>query len=418
MDTHFTVRGGELQVEDVPCSAIAGHHGTPTFVYSRAALESAWRELDAAFGARDHLICYAVKANGNLAILNLFARLGAGFDIVSGGELARVLAAGGSPGKIVFSGVGKSAAEMHAALEADILCFNVESEAELERLAGIAQRTGRSARVSFRVNPDVDAGTHPYISTGLRENKFGVPIADAARLYRRAAGMAGIQVTGIDCHIGSQLTDLAPMTEAAQRVVALVESLQREGIALSHIDAGGGLGIRYRDETPPPLAAWVEALAGALAGRRETLMIEPGRALVGNAGLLLTRVEYLKHTQARRFAIVDAAMNDLIRPALYDAFHEIRETRAEGSMAVYDVVGPICESGDFLGRARPLAIRAGSLLAIFSCGAYAASMASNYNSRGRAAEVLVDGAQMHLVARRESSADLIARESISPGSAA
>ena len=402
---------GRLHVEGVALDALAARFGTPLYVYSRQALEAAYQAYAAAFAATPHLICYAVKANSSLAILSLFARLGAGFDIVSGGELARVLAAGGDPGKVVFSGVGKTAAEMRAALDAGILCFNVESASELQRLDRVAGEAGKVAPVSFRVNPDVDAKTHPYISTGLKENKFGVPIADAPALYRLAAGLPNLAITGIDCHIGSQLTELSPLIDAADRVLALVDMLAAEGIVLRHIDLGGGVGIRYHDETPPDLAAYGRALAARFAGRRETLLLEPGRSLVGNAGLLLTRVEYLKPGEDRHFAIVDAAMNDLMRPALYEAYHEIVAANARpGPTQRYDVVGPICETGDFLGFARDLAIEEGDLLALLSAGAYGMSMASNYNSRPRAAEVLVDNNEIHLIRERESHTGMMSCE--------
>ncbi len=402
---------GRLHFEDVALDSLAERFGTPLYVYSRAALEAAYRAYADAFAAVPHLVCYAVKANSSLAVLNVFARLGAGFDIVSGGELARVLAAGGDPGKVVFSGVGKSAAEMRAALEAGILCFNVESESELHRLNRVAGELGRTAPISLRVNPDVDARTHPYISTGLRQNKFGVPIAQAHALYRQAASLPHLAVVGIDCHIGSQLTDLSPLADAADRVLALVDALAADGILLQHIDLGGGVGIRYRDETPPDLAAYGRVLAGKFAGRRETLLLEPGRSLVGNAGLLLTRVEYLKPGEEKNFAIVDAAMNDLMRPALYEAFHEIVAVDERSVPARrYDIVGPICETGDFIGFARDLAIEEGDLLAILSAGAYGMSMASNYNSRPRAAEVLVDKNKIHLIRDRETFAALITGE--------
>ena len=402
---------GRLHIEDVALDTLAKRFGTPLYVYSRAALEAAYRAYAEAFAATPHLICYAVKANSSLAILNLFARLGAGFDIVSGGELARVLAAGGDPGKVVFSGVGKTADEMRAALDAGILCFNVESVSELHRLNRVAGEMGKVAPVSFRVNPDVDPRTHPYISTGLKENKFGVPIADAPALYRLAASLPNLAITGIDCHIGSQLTDLSPLADAADRVLALVDALAAEGIVLHHIDLGGGVGIRYRDETPPDLAAYGRVLAARFAGRREKLLLEPGRSLVGNAGLLLTRVEYLKPGEDRNFAIVDAAMNDLMRPALYEAYHEIVAVDERKAPAKrYDVVGPICETGDFLGFARDLAIEEGDLLALLSAGAYGMSMASNYNSRARAAEVLIDKNKIHLIRERESQDRMMAGE--------
>jgi len=402
---------GRLHLEDVALDTLAERFGTPLYVYSRQALESAYQAYHDAFAATPHLICYAVKANSSLAILNLFARLGAGFDIVSGGELARVLAAGGDPGKVVFSGVGKTADEMRAALDAGILCFNVESASELHRLNRVAGELGKVAPVSFRVNPDVDPKTHPYISTGLKENKFGVPIADAPALYRLAASLPSLKITGIDCHIGSQLTDLSPLADAADRVLALVDALAAEGITLHHIDLGGGVGIRYHDETPPDLAAYGRTLAAHFAGRREKLLLEPGRSLVGNAGLLLTRVEYLKPGEDKNFAIVDAAMNDLMRPALYEAYHEIVAVNERPTPAKrYDIVGPICETGDFLGFARDLAIEEGDLLALLSAGAYGMSMASNYNSRPRAAEVMIDKNKIYLVRDRETVHDIMSGE--------
>jgi diaminopimelate decarboxylase len=412
----FEFRNGELHAEELPLSRIAAQFGTPTYVYSRAALTQAFRSFDAGFGDADHLVCYAVKANPNLAILNLFARLGAGFDIVSGGELARVIAAGGDPGKVVFSGVGKTAAEMRAALDAGIFCFNVESAPELERLDQVAGKMGKRAPVSLRVNPNVDAKTHPYISTGLKNNKFGVAYEDALALYRRAAALPNIAVRGIDCHIGSQLTELSPFLDALDRVLALVDQLEAAGIALHHLDIGGGIGICYADETPPDFAAYAAAIRAKLGNRKFKLVMEPGRALVGNAGLLLTTVEYLKHGETRNFAIVDAAMNDLMRPALYDAFHAIRAVKdGGGNEQVYEVVGPVCESGDFLGHDRPLAIRQGDLLAIFSAGAYGMSMSSNYNTRPRAAEVMADGKQLHEIRARETVPQLFAGERVIPG---
>jgi diaminopimelate decarboxylase len=402
---------GQLHLEGVALNELAERFGTPLYVYSRQALESAYQAYAEAFADTPHLVCYAVKANSSLAILNLFARLGAGFDIVSGGELARVLAAGGDPAKVVFSGVGKTASEMRAALQAGILCFNVESVSELHRLNQVAGEMGQHAPVSFRVNPDVDPKTHPYISTGLKENKFGVPIGDAPALYRLAASLPNLAITGIDCHIGSQLTDLSPLADAADRVLALVDTLATEGIMLHHIDLGGGVGIRYRDEIPPDLASYGRVLAARFKGRREKLLLEPGRSLVGNAGLLLTRVEYLKPGEDKNFAIVDAAMNDLMRPALYEAYHGIvavseRDTPAKR----YDVVGPICETGDFLGFARDLAIEEGDLLALLSAGAYGMSMASNYNSRPRAAEILIDKNEIHLIRERETQTSMMAGE--------
>lgn len=413
--TPFQYRDGVLHAEDVPLPQIAAEHGTPCYVYSRAALTEAFRRFDAGFAGHDHLVCYAVKANSNLAILNLFARLGAGFDIVSGGELARVLAAGGDPAKVVFSGVGKTAAEMRAALQAGIYCFNVESEAELERLDAVAREMGRRAPVSLRVNPDVDARTHPYISTGLKNNKFGVAFDGALALYQRAAAMPNLEVHGIDCHIGSQLTELSPFLDALDRVLGLIDRLAEAGIALRHLDIGGGIGIRYADETPPEFGDYAQAVLARLQGRGLKLICEPGRALVGNAGLLLTGVEYLKHGETRNFAIVDAAMNDLMRPALYDAYHAIQAVAPRAAAAErYEVVGPICETGDFLGHDRELALQQGDLLAVMSAGAYGMSMSSNYNTRPRAAEVMVDGADVHLVREREQTAQLYALERLLP----
>jgi diaminopimelate decarboxylase len=409
--TPFAVRDGRLHAESVPLEELARRFGTPCFVYSRAALESAFRSFSAPLAGRDHLVCYAMKANSNLAVLDVFARLGAGFDIVSGGELARVVAAGGDPGKVVFSGVGKSAPEIGQALAAGILCFNVESEGELERIERIAGETGKRAPVSMRVNPDVDPKTHPYISTGLRENKFGVASEDALRLYRRAAASRHLQVVGIDFHVGSQLTEVAPFVAALDKALELVDALAREGIAVHHIDLGGGLGIRYRDERPLSPEEYLGPLLSRLAGRPHKILLEPGRALVGNAGVLLTRVEHLKQGPDRNFAIVDAAMNDLVRPALYDAWHDIVPVaRRNAPERVYEVVGPVCETGDFLGHGRPLALAEGDLLAILSVGAYGMVMSSNYNTRPRAPEVMVDGASAHLVRERETVSSLFAAE--------
>lgn len=409
--------GSATRIEGVALEAIAARFGTPCYVYSRAALTEAYAAYRDALAGRDALICYAVKANSNLAILNVFARLGAGFDIVSGGELARVIAAGGDPAKVVFSGVGKTRGEMRQALEAGILCFNVESAAELDTLNEVAGSLGRRAPISLRVNPDVDPKTHPYISTGLKTAKFGVPFEQALTLYRRAASLPHLAVRGIDCHIGSQLLDPAPAAEAAAKILGLVDALAAEGIRLQHIDLGGGKGIRYANEIVPTTAEYLAPLLKVLEGRPERLLLEPGRSLVGNAGLLLTRVELLKHGTEKNFAVVDAAMNDLARPALYDAYHEIVKVGSGITAAVagrYEIVGPICESGDFLGHDRNLALAPGDLLAILSAGAYGMAMSSNYNSRPRAAEVMVDGDQMHLIRRRETVAELFAGESLLP----
>ncbi len=409
----FTYRHGALCAEQVPLDEIGRRYGTPCFVYSRAAIEQAYLEFANALGKRDALICYAVKANSNLSVLGLLARLGAGFDIVSGGELARVIAAGGDPRKTLFSGVGKSAAEIQLALEKNIGCINLESEAELERVEAVAGRLGKRAPIAFRVNPDIDARTHPYISTGLSESKFGVAHADAERLYRRAAGMRSIEIAGIGCHIGSLQAEPAPFVAAAERLVALVDRLEAAGMTLKHIDVGGGIGIRYKDEAQQPIAAFVAGALAALGKREKTLVLDPGRAIVGNAGVLLARVEYVKPGATRNFVVVDAAMNDLIRPPLYGAWHDVRPVREPESGApgsVYDIVGPVCESADFLAKDRRLAAREGDYLAIMSAGAYGMVMSSNYNSRPRAAEVLVDGAKTLLVRRRESVEDLFALE--------
>lgn len=412
---HFTYVDDQLYAEHVDLAGLAERYGTPLYVYSRGALESRWQAFAEALQGRDHLICYAVKANSNLAVLNVLAKLGSGFDIVSAGELERVLRAGGDPQKIVFSGVGKRADEMRRALEVGIHCFNVESEPELERLNIIAGEMGRRAPVSLRVNPDVDANTHPYISTGLKENKFGIEIERAPEVYARAASLSHIDVVGVDCHIGSQLTDTAPFVAALERVLKLVEVLDQRGITLRHIDAGGGLGVRYRDEIPPTPQAYVDALLSVLGARGCKLLVEPGRSIVGNAGILLTRVEYLKAAEHKNFAVVDAAMNDLIRPALYSAWQDIVPVRKQTRpLCRYDVVGPVCETGDFLGKERELAIESGDLLAIMSAGAYGFVMSSNYNTRPRAAEVLVDGSSHYLVRRREALHDLWAGESCLP----
>jgi diaminopimelate decarboxylase len=404
-----------LMLEDVALEDVARRFGTPTYVYSRRALAHAFDAYGAALSGRRALVYYAVKANSNLGILNLFARLGAGFDIVSGGELARVLAAGGDASRVVFSGVGKTHAEMEQALAAGIRCFNVESEAELARLARVAAEVGKVASIALRVNPDVDPKTHPYISTGLKTNKFGVRFEDALRLYRHAAGAASLSVSGIACHIGSQLLDPAPVAEAAAKVLTLVDQLAAEGIRLDHVDLGGGLGIRYSDESPPSVSAYLAPILALFEGRTEELFFEPGRSLVGNAGLLLTQVEYLKRGDEKSFAVVDAAMNDLARPALYDAYHELAVVAPSvAEQAMYEVVGPICESGDFLARDRMLALAEGDLVAILSAGAYGMTMSSNYNTRPRAAEVLVDGELMHQIRQRESIESLYALESRVP----
>ena len=412
----FAFRDGVLCAEQLPLDEIARRFGTPCYVYSRAAIEGAYGEYARALRDRESLICYSVKANSNLAVLALLARLGAGFDIVSGGELARVLAAGGDPRKTVFSGVGKTEAEIELALQKNILCLNLESEPELARVAAAARRMGRRAPVAFRVNPDIDARTHPYISTGLSENKFGVAYAEAERLYAAAARLPDIELIGIGCHIGSQLTSAAPFVDAVGRIAALTDRLARAGIALKHIDIGGGIGIRYQDEAPQPIGAFLDGALGMLSGRTETLIVDPGRSIVGNAGVLLSRVEYVKPGPARNFMVVDAAMNDLIRPALYGAWHDVRQVREAGggTHAIYDVVGPVCESGDFLAKDRRLSAREGDLLAFMSAGAYGMAMSSNYNSRPRPAEVLVDGKVAHLIRGRESVEQLFALERI-PG---
>jgi diaminopimelate decarboxylase len=414
---YFNYReNGQLFAEECNLSELAAEHGTPLYVYSRATIERHWHAFDKAAGDVPHLICYAVKANSNLAVLNLLARLGSGFDIVSGGELARVIAAGGDPAKVVFSGVAKTEAEMQEALRQEILCFNLESEPELERLNRVAGEMGKVARISVRVNPDIDAGTHPYISTGLKENKFGVPIERALLLYRRAAQLPNIQIVGIDCHIGSQLTELEPFLEAMDRLLALIDRLASEGIHVHHLDVGGGLGVNYSDENPPHPEQYAAALKAKLADRDLQLIFEPGRAIVANAGVLLTRVEYLKEGEDRHFAIVDAAMNDLIRPSLYGAWMNIipADRSLERPARRYDVVGPVCETGDFLGKDRELGLVSGDLLVVRSAGAYGFAMSSNYNTRPRAAEVLVDGTDAHLVRQREPLAELWRLENTLP----
>ena len=407
----YVYRNGVLHAEELPLDDIARRFGTPCYVYSSAAIAAAYGEFSRALSGRDALVCYSVKANSNLAVLALLARLGAGFDIVSAGELARVLAAGGDPGNTLFSGVGKAEAEIAFALEKGIGCINVESEAELARVERIARHLGRRAPIALRVNPDIDARTHPYISTGLRENKFGVAHHEAERLYKVAAALEHLELVGVGCHIGSLLSETGPFVAAVERLCLLVDRLEGAGVRLRHIDVGGGIGIRYKDETPDPVAAFVQGTVGALGKRAHKLIFDPGRSIVGNAGVLLTKVEYVKPG----FLVVDAAMNDLIRPALYGAWHEVRTVReSPAGGAVYDVVGPVCESADFLAKGRRLAAAEGDLLAVLSAGAYGMSMSSNYNSRPRAPEVLVNGSRAHLVRRRESVEDLFAHESI-PG---
>ena len=412
----FSLRDGVWHAEGVSLESVAERFGTPTYVYSRAVIESAWRAYDDALAGMPHLVCYAVKANSSLAVLNVLARLGAGFDIVSGGELERVLRAGGDPARVVFSGVGKTEAEMARALEVGVHCFNVESEPELERLSAVATRLGRTARISLRVNPDVDANTHPYISTGLKENKFGIEFDRALPAYRRAATLPGLEIIGVDCHIGSQLTRLDPFLDALDRLLALVDQLAAEGITIHHLDIGGGLGVRYRDETPPPPGEYMAAVRERLAGRALALVLEPGRSIVANAGALLTRVEYLKPTEHKHFCVVDAAMNDLIRPSLYSAWMAIEPVRPRQDVpaACYDVVGPVCETGDFLGKERTLALAPGDLLAVHSAGAYGFAMSSNYNTRGRAAEVMVDGERACLIRARETIDDQLRGETVLP----
>ena len=411
----FHYLDGTLSAEQNSLSELAQRFGTPLYVYSRAALENHYRAFDDAFASVPHQVCYAVKANSNLAVLNVLARLGSGFDIVSGGELARVLAAGGDASKVVFSGLGKQQTEIKTALEVGIACFNVESYAELARINEVAIAVGKKARVSLRVNPDVDAQTHPYISTGLKENKFGIAIDDAIAVYQYAAQLEGLEVIGIDCHIGSQLTTTTPFADALDRILTMIDTLTTLGINIEHLDIGGGLGVRYRDEVPPTPAEYANALLPKLQGRNLKVYLEPGRAIAANAGILLTKVEFLKPTAHKNFAIVDAAMNDLIRPSLYSAWMDIIPVSPRlTDTQVYDVVGAVCETGDFLGKERELAIEAGDLLAVCGAGAYGFVMSSNYNTRGRAAEIMVDGAQSFVIRRRESIADLLALESVLP----
>lgn len=413
---HFTYRDNQLFAEDVAVQSIAEQYGSPCYIYSRATLERHWHAFNDAFGSHAHLICYAVKANSNLGVLNVLARLGSGFDIVSLGELQRVLQAGGDAKKVVFSGVGKREDEIRAALTLGIRCFNIEVPDELERINRLAGELGVIAPVSFRVNPDVDAKTHPYISTGLKENKFGIAIEDALAAYQRAAALPNIEVVGIDCHIGSQLTETRPFLDALEKVLNLVETLKTNGIALKHLDLGGGLGIQYRDEQPPEPAEYINAILARLAQTDLEIMLEPGRAIVGNAGILVTKVEYLKPTAHKNFAIVDAAMNDLVRPALYGAWQDIIPVQLNSFAPelVWDIVGPVCETGDFLGKQRELKLTAGDLLAVRSSGAYGFTMSSNYNSRPRVAELMVDGEQIYVVRERETLAQLWQGEKLLP----
>jgi diaminopimelate decarboxylase len=413
---YFEYKDGVLECEKVPLPALAEQYGTPLYVYSRATLERHWHAFDEALAGRPHLVCYAVKANSNIGVLNILARLGSGFDIVSEGELRRVLKAGGDARKVVFSGVGKRADEMRFALQQGIRCFNIESEQELYMLNEVAGELQLKAPVSFRVNPDVDAKTHPYISTGLKENKFGISIEEAERMYVSASELAHIDIQGIDCHIGSQLVELEPFVDALDRLLVLIESLKSRGIQLRHMDLGGGLGVRYRNEEPPLPSQWASALNDRLSHFEGEIIIEPGRAIAANAGILLTRVSVVKKNKHKNFAVIDAAMNDLMRPSLYNAWQDIQPVIVdpEGETEVYDVVGPICETGDFLGKDRELRLRVGDLLCIRSCGAYGFSMSSNYNSRGRAAEIVVDGDQHYRVRARENFDDLIRGESLLP----
>ena len=413
---HFEYCNGQLFAEDVAVADIARAHGTPCYIYSRATLERHWHAFNDAFGTQPHLVCYAVKANSNIAILNLFARLGSGFDIVSVGELERVLRAGGDPSKVVFSGVSKKSSEIRRALEVGIRCFNVESEPELARINAVAGEMGKIAPISLRVNPDVDAQTHPYISTGLKENKFGIEISRAEEVYLKAAALPHLNVVGIDCHIGSQLLTLSPFMDALQRVLALAERLAEQGVKVHHLDIGGGLGVRYRDDQIAPTPAeYMAQLFTDERLREYEIFVEPGRAIAANAGILVTEVEFLKMAEYKNFAVIDAAMNDLIRPALYSAWHEIIPVvPREGETATYDIVGPVCETGDFLGKERDLNIQAGDLLAVRSSGAYGFTMASNYNTRPRAVEIMVDGSAVHVIRQRETLDDLMRGENVLP----
>jgi len=410
----FEYRNNEFYCENVLLSKVAEQYGTPTYVYSRDAIELAYLAYANALEGRDDMVCFAIKANSNLAVLNVLARLGAGFDVVSQGELERVLAAGGKAERVVFSGVSKQSVEIQKALEVGIHCFNVESEAELERINNVAAAMGKVAPISFRVNPNVDAGTHPYISTGLKENKFGIAIDEALRIYLHAASLKNVKITGMDCHIGSQLTEIAPFMDAMDKLLQLIDELMINGITIAHLDLGGGLGVCYTDEVPPSAQEYIAAVLTKIGDRNLKLIFEPGRSIVANAGVLLTEVEYLKHNESKNFAIVDAAMNDMLRPALYSAYLDIvpLKINKQATQYCYDVVGPVCETGDFLGKDRDLAISAGDLLAVCSSGAYGFTMSSNYNTRTRAAEVMIDDDQMHEVRSRETFADLIRGESI------
>ncbi len=414
---YFNYRDGALFAEDVAVSTIVEKVGSPCYIYSRATLERHWKAFDESLGSHEHLICYAVKANSNLAVLNLFARMGSGFDIVSAGELLRVIKAGGDTSKVVFSGVGKKREEIQLALENRIHCFNVESDSELDLINEVAGHMGVKAPIALRVNPDVDAGTHPYISTGMKENKFGIDIEIAHKFYLQAAKLPNISIRGVACHIGSQLTEVSPFLDALDRVIALVKQLAGEGITLHHLDIGGGLGIRYKDENPPLPSDYAKAIVERLGDIKIPLHLEPGRAIAGNAGILVTTVDFIKETEQKNFAVVDAAMNDLLRPSLYSAWQAIVpvQQNTEGKQANYDIVGPVCETGDFLGKSRDLTIKPGDLLAVRSSGAYGFTMSSNYNSRPRVAEIMVDGDQFYVVRERETFDDLIRGESILPG---
>ncbi len=413
---HFNYKNNVLYAENCSVSKLAKQYGTPLYIYSRATIERHWQAFAQAAAKQPHLICYAVKANSNIAVLNIMARLGSGFDIVSEGELARVIAAGGDPKKVVFSGVGKKSSEIAFALQHNIYCFNVESAAELQRINDVAQQLNLIAPISLRVNPDVDAGTHPYISTGLKENKFGISIDEAEQLYLQAKQLPHVVIKGVDCHIGSQLTEMSPFLDALDRVLALIDRLAAQGIILSHLDVGGGLGVCYQDEKPPHPNEYAKAIAARIQGRDLMLIYEPGRAIMANAGILVTEVEYLKTNQTRHFAIADAAMNDLLRPSLYQAWQDIIpvEKNTQATEKNYDIVGPVCETGDFLGKKRKLAIQAGDLLAVRSSGAYGFTMSSNYNSRPKVAEVMVDGHNAYLIRSRETIEQLWQGESLLP----